>query len=146
MLSIYYIENLTSTINHGEDEYEIAIPNPMNLAGDFAAAMLAKAFGRTGNLLETKKEIKETFLSNYVRKYYDPPLGEDKTFFDFKILESLQLSIDNKNFAVDTCIDALTGFAKGPSLLQRFSFVEDLELDEDGLPIMNKFLSNFKEE
>lgn len=135
MLAIYYIENLTPSINKGQNEAETA---PFNPSGLFAnpLSFLDGLFGRTTNFLETKKEIKRMFLSNYIREFYDPSSNEDENFLDFKNIETIKNSIDLKNFSTD--------FLTGPTFFQKTRFLDNISLDENGEPIVNKFLSVFK--
>jgi hypothetical protein len=145
MISLYYIENLIPSIGKGQDEAKLnwTAANPVLAVTSLVVGLLT--MGRQAHLVETKKEIKELFLSNYIREFYDPPRGDSKTFFDFKASEFLKEAIDNKNFSLGS-LPLVGGDDEAPSLFQRIAFLDDIQVDDKGFPLMNKFLSNFKEE
>lgn len=134
ILSIYYMENLMASITAHEDEKESDFFNDVLGAVD----VFSSSFGRTTKLLSTKNEIKAVFLSNYVREFFDPPIDKESNFLDFKIKETISNTIDFKNLS----LGGPSGEA--PSFFQETSFVKDVELDENGFPVVNKFLKNFK--
>ena len=129
IIAIYYIENMLSSINKGVGE---GAPDFTSIVGGTISKIIG--LGRTINFMGTKKEIKRTFLDNYVREFYDPSSEEEEGFFDFKALEMITNSFDVKNFSVDNA----------PSMLQKSQFLDKVPLDAEGLPVVNSFLGNFK--
>ena len=132
--AIYMLENLEDAVNQNVDErINQFIPSVGN-AIDF----IANSFLPKDNFIETKKEILDFFLSNYIREFYDPSKKIDESFFDFKIKEKIVNNFDLKNLALD--------FFKMPTISQQLRILDNIELDENGKPLLNKFLSTFMEE
>ena len=140
IVAIHYIENIMSSVGKGTDESAIFL-SPFAALGGLADALedATEAFSlsaRKPNLLVTKKEIRELFLSSYIREFYDPEREESEGFFDFKSFEIFKGSVDTKNLGVS--------LLSGPSPFQRLRMVDKIPTDENGDPIVNKFLSSFK--
>lgn len=130
IIAIYYMENLIPSINgHGEESTAFSLPEVGEETPLFKIDGLSY---RIPNLISTKKEIKEAFVANYIREFYDPPLPTEKSFFDFKAKEIISKSIDFKNLSTEL------------SFFERLKITDNVELDENGNPVINKFLENFK--
>ena len=137
MSAIFMLENLEDSLlqftSLDENESEGVTEFTPSL-GD-AINFVVNSFAPKDNLVDTKKEIIDFFLSNYIREFYDPSKQIDTSFFDFKMQEKLKENFDLKNISLN--------FSTAPTLSQQLRLLDTIGLDENQKPLVNKFLSTF---
>lgn len=133
LAAIYFMENGIHSIGEGTDEREFEIPNPF---GGFVDLLLSSSPEIL--FLTTKKEILKNMLSFIHREERDAKI-EKTNFTDYKKKQTIDSNFDFKNLLI-----------KGEGSIPFFTrklITNNIELDEEGNPIVNKFLSShFSEE
>ena len=132
MSAIFAIENFQLSIGEHTSEQggftlSDVFPNPVELGIDFFKVK------KIPNLIKTKKEIREYFLSNYIVEYFDPQKGLNVSLVDTKSLETKLENFDLRNLDL----------ADYPGIFNDFMTLDNLPLDENGNPIVNSFLGSF---
>ena len=135
--AIFFMKNLIPSLGAGVDERAFVIPNVLTLAADAVDFVTGKVYP-TSIYSTTKKEIYSNISSFMYNEETDPREAEND-FSDFKNAQTMNQNFDFSNLKIK-------GAASIP-YLKRFLITSYIETDENGNPLVNKFLSShFSEE
>lgn len=134
LAGIFYLKNTVSSLGKGAGERNLQIPSPFGAALD----LLTSTASPSSVYVTTKKEI----LKNIIGFLYDEerdPKPNPENFTDFKKKQMTSDNYDSKNLKTN-------GLTQIP-FFKRSLVTNNVQLDENGNPIVNKFLSShFSEE
>ena len=132
--AIFFMNNLIPSLGQGQDERNFSITD---LAGDAVDFVTGKVYP-TSIYSTTKKEIYSNISSFMYNEETDPKEAEND-FSDFKNAQTLNQNFDFSNLKIKG--------SESIPYLKRFLITSYIETDENGNPLVNKFLSShFSEE
>ena len=135
--AIFFMKNLIPSLGEGEGERVFKIPSALDLAADAVDFVTGKVYP-TSIYTTTKKEIYKNISSFMYNEETDPKESEID-FSDFKKAQTMNQNFDFSNLKIKG--------SQSIPYLKRFLITTYIETDENGNPLVNKFLSShFSEE